>query len=40
MNYTIVGDSDNPIVRIELQEDEQVKIENGSMVYRQNVEIV
>lgn len=40
MNYTIVGDSDNPIVRIELQEDEQVKIENGSMVYLQNVEIV
>ena len=39
MYYKIIGDSDNPIVNIYLNKDEQVKIENGAMVYLQNVTI-
>lgn len=39
MYYKIIGDSDNPIVNIYLNKGEQVKIENGAMVYLQNVTI-
>ena len=33
MNYSILGDSDCPLVQIHLQDGESVKIENGSMAY-------
>ena len=33
MNYKIKGDSDCPIVEINLQNNETVKIERGSMAY-------
>lgn len=39
MKYKTIGDSDNPIVNIHLDKNEQVKIERGSMVYLQDVEI-
>ena len=39
MKYKTIGDSDNPIVNIHLNKNEQVKIERGSMVYLQDVEI-
>lgn len=39
MKYQVIGDSDNPIVQISLEQDEIVKIENGSMVYLENVQI-
>ncbi len=39
MNYEKIGDSDNPIIQIQLNKDEQVKIERGAMVYLQNVKI-
>ena len=39
MKYKTIGDSDNPIVNIHLDKNEQVKIERGSMVYLQDVKI-
>jgi uncharacterized protein (TIGR00266 family) len=39
MNFNVKGDSDNPIVEIQLQKDEQVKIEPRAMVYLRNVNI-
>ena len=37
MNYSILGDSDCPLVQIHLQDGESVKIENGSMAYLSDV---
>ena len=37
MKYQIFGDDDNPIVEIALARGEQVRIENGAMVYMQDV---
>ena len=37
MIYKIFGDEDNPIVEIELNRGEQIKIESGAMVYMQDV---
>ena len=39
MDYKIKGDSDCPIVEINLQNNETVKIERGSMAYMSNVVI-
>lgn len=39
MDYKIKGDSDCPIVEINLQNNETVKIERGSMAYMSNVTI-
>ena len=39
MNFSVKGDSDNPIVEIQLQKNEQVKIEPRAMVYLKNVNI-
>lgn len=39
MDFKIIGDSDNPIVAIQLKNGEQVKIERGAMVYLQDVSI-
>lgn len=39
MNYSILGDSDCPLVQIHLQAGETVKIENGSMAYLSDVEL-
>lgn len=39
MKYRIVGDSDNPMAVISLGTNETAKIENGAMVYMQDVEI-
>ena len=39
MKYKILGDSDCPLVHIELINGETVKIENGAMAYLSNVEL-
>lgn len=39
MDYKIKGDSDCPIVEINLQNNETIKIERGSMAYMSNVTI-
>ncbi|WP_297236462.1 TIGR00266 family protein [uncultured Faecalicoccus sp.] len=39
MKYTILGDSDCPIVQATLEKGETIKIERGSMVYLSNVSI-
>lgn len=39
MKHQLIGDSDNPIVQITLNQNEEVKIERGAMVYLQNVKI-
>lgn len=39
MKYQILGDSDCPLVHIELGFDEKVKIERGAMAYVSNVEL-
>lgn len=39
MDYKIKGDSDCPIIEINLQNNETVKIERGSMAYMSNVVI-
>lgn len=39
MKYQIQGDSDCPLVHIQLNRDEIVKIERGSMAYLSNVEL-
>ena len=39
MNYTIKGDSDCPLIEIQLQNGEQVMIERGSMAYMSQVSI-
>ena len=39
MKYRILGDSDCPLVEIDLDKNENVKIERGSMVYLSNVSI-
>lgn len=39
MNYTIKGDSDCPLIEIQLQNGEQVMIERGSMAYMSQVDI-
>lgn len=40
MRYEIVGDSYAPIVKINLNAGEKVKIERGAMVYKRDVELV
>ena len=37
MRYNILGDSDCPLVNIELFKGEKVKIESGAMAYMSNV---
>ena len=39
MNYTIIGDTDCPLVQIRLQRDETVRIERGCMAYMSDVEL-
>lgn len=39
MEYKLIGDSDNPIALINLQNKETIKIENGSMVFLQDVQL-
>ncbi len=39
MKYTVMGDSDNPIIDISLSNGETIKIENGAMAFMQNVEL-
>ena len=39
MRYALTGDSDCPIARISLSEDESVRTESGSMVYSRGIEI-
>lgn len=39
MQYKILGDSDCPLVQVNLQNNETVKIERGSMVYVRDVEL-
>lgn len=40
MKYQIQGDSDCPLVYVELQKNETIKMERGSMAYLSNIEIV
>ncbi len=39
MKLTLIGDTDNPLAEVELRRGETIKIERGSMVYMQDVEI-
>ncbi len=39
MRYQLLGDSDNPIVQVQLQRNETIKIESGAMVYMHDVNI-
>lgn len=39
MNFQLFGDSDCPVVHIDLTRGEQVRIETGSMVYSRDVTI-
>lgn len=39
MRYQILGDSDCPLVRIDLMSNESIKIERGAMAYLSNVEL-
>lgn len=39
MRYNIIGDDDCPLVHVELDKGETIKIERGSMVYMSNVSI-
>lgn len=39
MNFLLIGDTDNPLAEISLRKGETVKIERGSMVYMQDVEL-
>ena len=39
MKYQMLGDSDCPLLHVELQNNESIKIERGAMVYVSNVEI-
>lgn len=39
MKYQILGDSDCPLLHVELQNNETIKIERGAMAYVSNVEI-
>ena len=39
MKYRIKGDSDFPLVEIDLASNETIKIERGSMAYMQDVDI-
>ena len=37
MNYKILGDSDCPVLHIQLKNQESIKIERGCMAYLSNV---
>ena len=39
MNYEIIGDSDNPLLKVKLSRGEMIKLERGAMVYMSDVEI-
>lgn len=39
MNYEIIGDSDNPFLKVKLSRGEMIKLERGAMVYMSDVEI-
>lgn len=39
MRYQLIGDTDNPLVEISLGNGERVKLENGAMVYMQDVSL-
>lgn len=39
MNFKVLGDSDCPLIHVDLSDGGQVKIENGSMAYSSNVEM-
>ena len=39
MRYKILGDSDRPLVHIQLEMNEKVKIERGAMVYVSDVDL-
>ena len=39
MKYQMLGDSDCPLLHVELQNNESIKIERGAMAYVSNVEI-
>lgn len=39
MRYKILGDSDCPLVHIQLDMNEKVKIERGAMAYVSNVDL-
>lgn len=37
MNYEIIGDSDNPLLKVKLSRGEMIKLERGAMVYMSDV---
>ncbi len=39
MNYTLIGDSDNPLAQVSLSRNEVIKLEPGAMVFMQDVEL-
>lgn len=39
MNFKILGDSDCPLVHIELRTDETIKLERGAMAYISNAHL-
>ena len=39
MKYKIIGDSDNPLVNVNLERGEKIRLESGAMAYMQNVEL-
>lgn len=39
MKYELLGDSDCPLLKVDLKQNEKIRVENGAMVYMKDVEL-